>query len=55
MLTGVVFGDYVLQLTVTGGDGNSATARADIGAVAMDGKGVVVKRRTPTLMRYLAI
>lgn len=41
-LSGLVFGDYLLQLTVTGADGSSNTAVSDMGAVAMDSKGVVV-------------
>jgi len=42
MLTGLIFGDYLLQLTVTDANGNSVAATADVGAVAMDSNGVVV-------------
>ena len=42
VLTGLVFGDYLLQLTVTAADGTSASATADVGAVGTDSKGVVV-------------
>ena len=42
VVTGLVFGDYLMQLTVTDGEGRAITTAADIGAVAMDSKGVVV-------------
>jgi len=41
-LTGLVFGDYAVQLTVTDQAGNSATSVTHIGAVATDENGVVV-------------
>ena len=41
-LTGIVFGNYRVQLIATNSNGGSATAIADIGAVAQDSKGVVV-------------
>jgi hypothetical protein len=41
-LTGLVFGDYAVQLTVTDQSGNTATALTHIGAVATDSNGVVV-------------
>jgi hypothetical protein len=41
-IQGLVFGDYLYQLTVTAANGSTATATADIGAVAMDNKGIVV-------------
>ena len=41
-LTGIVMGDYRVQLVATGSSGGSAIATADIGAVAQDSKGVVV-------------
>jgi hypothetical protein len=42
-LTGLVFGDYGTQLTVTDSAGNQATATQDIGSVATDSNGVVVQ------------
>jgi hypothetical protein len=42
-LTGLVFGDYLVQLTVTDVAGLSATATADIGAVGTDSNRVVVQ------------
>ena len=42
VLTSLVFGDYLLQLTVMGANATSASATADIGAVAMDSKGIVI-------------
>jgi hypothetical protein len=42
VITGLVFGDYLMQLTVTDVDGNPVTTTTDIGAVAMDNKGIVV-------------
>ncbi len=41
-LTGLVFGDYSIQLTVTDAAGNTATSVTHIGAVATDSNGVVV-------------
>jgi PAS domain-containing protein len=41
-LTGLVFGDYLVQLTVTDQNGNSGVRAVHIGAVATDGNGVVV-------------
>jgi len=41
-ITGLVFGDYALQLTVTDRDGNTGTSVTHIGAVATDTNGVVV-------------
>jgi len=41
-LTGLVFGDYAIQLTVTDQAGNTATSVTHIGAVATDSNGVVV-------------
>ncbi len=41
-LTGLVFGDYAVQLTVTDQAGNTATSVTHIGAVATDENGVVV-------------
>jgi hypothetical protein len=41
-LTGLVFGDYSIQLTVTDQAGDTATALTHIGAVATDSNGVVV-------------
>lgn len=45
-LTGLIFGDYKMQLTVTDAGGLVATASDDIGAVAQDSKGVVVNAVT---------
>lgn len=42
VLTGLVFGDYLMQLTVTDDIGRKVQSTAHIGAVAMDDKGVVV-------------
>ncbi|MGA2271977.1 MAG: hypothetical protein ABSH00_00380 [Bryobacteraceae bacterium] len=42
MLTGLVFGDYAVQLTVTDQAGDTATAVTHIGAVATDSNGLVV-------------
>jgi hypothetical protein len=42
-LTGLVFGDYDTQLTVTDVAGNQATATQDIGAVATDNNGIVIQ------------
>lgn len=42
-LTGVVFGDYLIQLTCTDLAGDIATTSTDIGAVATDSNGVVVQ------------
>jgi hypothetical protein len=41
-LTGLVFGDYAIQLTVTDQAGDTATSVTHIGAVATDANGVVV-------------
>jgi hypothetical protein len=41
-LTGLVFGDYAVELTVTDQAGNAATSVTHIGAVATDDNGVVV-------------
>jgi len=41
-LTGIVFGNYRVQLVATGAGVGSATATADIGAVATDSNGVVI-------------
>jgi len=41
-LTGLIFGDYAIQLTVTDTAGNIATSVTHIGAVATDSNGVVV-------------
>jgi hypothetical protein len=41
-LTGLVFGDYAVELTVTDQAGNTATSVTHIGAVATDDNGVVV-------------
>ena len=41
-ISGLVFGDYVLQLTVNDVSNNPTVTIQDIGAVAMDSKGVVV-------------
>jgi hypothetical protein len=41
-LTGLVFGDYAIQLKVTDQSGNEATSITHIGAVATDEHGVVV-------------
>jgi hypothetical protein len=42
-LTGLVFGDYLVQLTATDLAGDSTTTSVDIGAVATDSNGVVVQ------------
>jgi len=42
-ITGLVFGDYLLQLTVTDPSGSSAVTTQHIGAVATDANGVVVQ------------
>ena len=42
-LTGVVFGDYNIQLAVTDSAGNQASATQHVGAVATDNNGVVVQ------------
>ena len=41
-LTGIVFGNYRVQLVATDPSGGSATSTADIGAVATDANGVVI-------------
>jgi len=41
-LTGLVFGDYAIELTATDSAGNTATSVTHIGAVATDEDGVVV-------------
>ena len=41
-LTGIVFGDYQVQLTATNSSGGMATSIQDIGAVAYDDNGVVI-------------
>lgn len=41
-LTGLVFGDYAIELTVTDQAGDTATSLTHIGAVATDSNGVVV-------------
>ncbi|HWF08287.1 MAG TPA: hypothetical protein VG297_07475, partial [Bryobacteraceae bacterium] len=41
-LSGLTFGDYKFQLTAIAANGSTATATTDVGAVAMDNKGVVV-------------
>jgi len=41
-VTGLVFGDYAVELTVTDQAGNTATSVTHIGAVATDANGVVV-------------
>ena len=41
-ISGIVYGDYVMQLTVTDVSNNQTVATQDIGAVAMDSKGIVV-------------
>lgn len=41
-ISGTVFGDYLIQLTVTDVAGNSDTSSVDVGAVATDNNGVVV-------------
>jgi hypothetical protein len=41
-LTGLVFGDYAVQLTATDRDGNQGVSVTHIGAVATDSNGVVV-------------
>ncbi|MBZ5678334.1 MAG: hypothetical protein LAP61_29195 [Acidobacteriia bacterium] len=41
-LTGIVFGNYRVQLVATNSNGGSATSIADIGAVAYDDNGVVI-------------
>ena len=41
-LTGLVFGDYAIELTVTDASGNTSTTVTHIGAVATDSDGVVV-------------
>jgi hypothetical protein len=43
VLTGLIFGDYLIQLTVTDASGQKATTSLDIGAVATDTNGVVVQ------------
>jgi hypothetical protein len=42
-MTGILFGDYDTQLTVTDAAGNQATMAQDIGAVATDNNGIVVQ------------
>jgi len=41
-ITGIVYGDYLVQLTVTDVSNNQTATTQDIGAVAMDSKGIVV-------------
>ncbi len=41
-LTGLVFGDYAIQLTATDSENNTATSVTHIGAVATDDNGVVI-------------
>jgi hypothetical protein len=42
LVAGVIFGTYVLRLTVMDASGNSSSADLTVGAVAMDDNGVVV-------------
>ncbi len=41
-ITGIVYGDYLIELTATDVSNNQTATTQDIGAVAMDSKGVVV-------------
>jgi hypothetical protein len=41
-ISGIVYGDYLLSLTVTDASNNQTVTTQDIGAVAMDSKGIVV-------------
>ncbi|MBV8846085.1 MAG: hypothetical protein JO307_25025, partial [Bryobacterales bacterium] len=42
LVTGAIFGTYVLRLTVTDAGGNTSSSDLSVGAVAMDNNGVVV-------------
>src|SRR6185312_3309978 len=41
-VSGVVYGDYLIELTVTDVNNNQAVTTQDVGAVAMDSKGIVI-------------
>ena len=41
-ISGIVYGDYTMELAVTDVTNNQVVATADVGAVAMDSKGIVV-------------
>lgn len=41
-ISGIVYGDYLMELTATDVSNNSTVTTQDIGAVAMDSKGIVV-------------